>query len=415
MHCPSRPVPTGRFLQKGQDHRSSSAELPQDTGFRHSTFIAHRQMTMPSASAPKAGVVLLDTRDHTPDHEHAVHLKLADGLAGLLGCQHVHPAHAPTAADNYYYLPTETLVDPKHPATLGIRSEQDLFGGLVPYPYMSTKAISHPLPAGASFPPGWTDDFARQASDALLRGYTVFSKADARSAAQLLLLDGPLRVKPVLACAGRGQQVITSADALEPLLAGMDDQMLALWGLVLEEDLSDVETFSVGQVRVAGLTCSYHGTQQLTRDHQGTEVYGGSDLVVVRGDYQALLQLPLEDYMRLAINQAIAYEQAAEQHFPGFIASRRNYDIARGLNPQGHLRSGVLEQSWRLGGASSAELLALQAFADDPALQRVRASTHEVFGTPDLPADATLFYQGNDSELGQLSKFARIREHGRSE
>lgn len=56
---------------------------------------------------------------------------------------------------------------------------------------MSTKAISHPLPAGASFPPGWTDDFARQASDALLRGYTVFSKADARSAAQLLLLDGP--------------------------------------------------------------------------------------------------------------------------------------------------------------------------------------------------------------------------------
>lgn len=144
-------------------------------------------------------------------------------------------------------------------------------------------------------------------------------------------------------------------------------------------------------------------------------MYGGSDLVVVRGDYQALLQLPLEDHLRLAINQAMAYEQAAEQHFPGFIASRRNYDIARGLNPQGHLRSGVLEQSWRLGGASSAELLALQAFADDPALQRVRASTHEVFGTPDLPADATLFYQGNDSELGQLSKFARIREHGRSE
>lgn len=38
----------------------------------------------------------------------------------------------------------------------------------------------------------------------------------------------------------------------------MDDQDLALWGLVLEEDLSDVQTFSVGQVRVAGLTCSYH-------------------------------------------------------------------------------------------------------------------------------------------------------------
>ncbi|ABY97763.1 TPA: DUF3182 family protein [Pseudomonas putida] len=372
-------------------------------------------MTMPSASEPKAGVVLLDTRDHTPEHEHAVHLKLADGLAGLLGCPHVKPTPSATAVDGYYYLPTETLIDARRQAARGIRSEQDLFGGLVDQPYMATKAISHPLPAGASFPPGWTDDFARQASDALLRGYTVFSKADARTAAQLLLLDGPVRVKPVLACAGRGQQVITLADALEPLLAAMDDQQLARWGLVLEEDLSDVQTFSVGQVRVAGLTCSYHGTQQLTRDHQGTEVYGGSDLVVVRGDYQALLQLPMEEHLRLAINQAITYEQAAEQHFPGFIASRRNYDIARGLDSQGHLRSGVLEQSWRLGGASSAELLALQAFADDPALQRVRASTHEVFGTPDLPTDATLFYQGNDSELGQLSKFARIREHDHSE
>lgn len=111
----------------------------------------------------------------------------------------------------------------------------------------------------------------------------------------------------------------------------------------------------------------------------------------------------------------MVYEQAAERHFPGFVASRRNYDIARGTTASGQPCSGVLEQSWRLGGASSAELLALQAFADDPALQQVRASTHEVFGSADLPADATLFYQGNDSELGQLSKFARIREHGHSE
>jgi hypothetical protein len=133
----------------------------------------------------------------------------------------------------------------------------------------------------------------------------------------------------------------------------MDDQQLAVWGLVLEEDLSDVETFSVGQVRVAGLTLSYHGTQQLTHDHAGTEVYGGSDLHVVRGDYQQLLQLPLEDHLRLAINQAMTYEQAAERHFPGFIASRRNYDIARGTDPHGHLRSGVLEQSWRPGGPAA--------------------------------------------------------------
>ncbi|HDS1681817.1 TPA: DUF3182 family protein [Pseudomonas putida] len=372
-------------------------------------------MPMPSVCDQKTTVVLLDTREYTPEHEHAVHLKLAERLARLLGCDAVR-TDVPTRADpRCYYVPTETLVGTERYAAMGIRSEQDLFGGLVSHPYMATKAISHPLPADAEFPPGWTDAFACHASDALLCGYTVFSKADARRAAQLLLRDGPLRVKPVLACAGRGQHVITHADELEPLLANTDERDLALCGLVLEEDLNKVETFSVGQVRVAGLTCSYHGTQQLTRDHQGTEVYGGSELVVVRGDYQALLQRPLEDHLRLAINQAMTYEQAAEQHFPGFIASRRNYDIARGTTAQGYLRSGVLEQSWRLGGASSAELLALQAFADDPALQQVCASTHEVFGSPDLPTDATLFYQGNDSELGQLSKYARIRQHEHSE
>jgi len=359
----------------------------------------------------KIAVVLLDTREGTPDHEYATHQKLAEILAQLLGISVFNPGQPAGQANHYYYLPTETLIGQQQ----GIRCEQDLFGGLVSHPYMATKAISHPLPANAVFPPGWTDAFAQQASGALLRGYTIFSKDDARRAADLLLRSGPVRVKPVLARAGRGQQVIDTLDALDPLLATLDDKALGLWGLVLEEDLHEVETFSVGQVRVAGLTCSYYGTQQLTKDHQGQQVYGGSDLMVVRGDYQALLQRPLEDYLRLAINQAMTYEQAAERHFPGFIASRRNYDIARGLDARGHLRSGVLEQSWRQGGASSAELLAVRAFADDPTLQQVRASTHEVFGTPELPADATLFYEGDDSELGQFCKFARIREHGHSE
>ncbi|MDH1656114.1 DUF3182 family protein [Pseudomonas mosselii] len=370
---------------------------------------------MPHSREPKSAVVLLDTREHTPEHERAVHLQIADHLALLLGVERVEPSPTQSETADYYYVPTQTLVDAQRYAALGIHDEHDLFGGMVSHPHMATKAISHPLPADATFPPGWTDAFAQHASDALLRGYTVFSKADARRAAELLLRDGPVRIKPVLACAGRGQQVISDGQALEPLLEAMDEQQLGLWGLVLEEDLDAVETFSVGQVRVAGLTLSYHGTQHLTRDHAGTEVYGGSDLVIVRGDYQHLLQLPLEDHLRLAINQAMTYEEAAKRYFPGFIASRRNYDIARGQDHHGHLRSGVLEQSWRLGGASPAEVLALQAFAADPALQRLRASTHEVFGDAQLPADATLFYQGHDSELGQLSKYARIRDHDHRE
>ncbi|MDD2050788.1 DUF3182 family protein [Pseudomonas putida] len=366
---------------------------------------------MPRSTDHKQGVVLLDTRQHTPEHEHSVHLKLAERLAQLLDTQVVVPTRPPTAYDNFYYLPTETLIDPARYQEIGIASTQDLFGGVVARPYMATKAISHPLPANAHYPLGWTDDFARQASDALLRGYTAFSLKDATHAAALLLRDGPLRIKPVRATAGRGQTVVTSMTEVEQALAGLDEKELALWGLTLEENLTQVQTFSVGQALVAGILCSYYGTQQLTRDHSGEEIYGGSDLVLVRGDYDILLQLGLEDALRLAITQARTYEQSALQNFPGFIASRRNYDVARGLNGEGKPRSGVLEQSWRIGGASSAEILALQAFAADPALTRLRASTHEAFGTPDLPADATIFYQGDDSELGRICKYARLRDY----
>ncbi|WP_371921583.1 DUF3182 family protein [Pseudomonas sp. DE0010] len=372
-------------------------------------------MVMPSVCHRKQGVVVLDTRPHTPDHEHAVYRKLSEGFAQLLDCSVVDLHEAPQADASYYYMLTQPLVDTADLTALGIKSEADFFGGAVAHPFMATKAISHPLPPGAPPKPDWPEAFARQACDALLKGYTVFDKATARHAAQLLLITGPVRLKPVRACAGRGQAVFSTLEELEPLLCAMDDAELSTWGLVLEQNLSHVETFSVGQVRVAGLVCSYYGTQQLTQDHQGVEVYGGSDLTFVRGGFASLLAGPLEKSVRVAIEQAMTYDQAADQHLPGFIASRRNYDIARGTDTKGDICSGVLEQSWRMGGASSAELLALQAFAANARVDRVRASTHEVFGTPALPADATLFYQGNDSELGQLTKYARLRHVGHSE
>ena len=93
-------------------------------------------------------------------------------------------------------------------------------------------------------------------------------------------------------------------------------------------------------------------------------------------------------------------EAIAEKHFQP-IAAKLDANEPKVVNGRVEIIPGVKE--------------ALQAFADDPALLQVRASSHEVFGTAKLPADATLFYQGNDSELGQLSKYARIRHHDHSE
>ncbi|WP_122827541.1 DUF3182 family protein, partial [Pseudomonas viridiflava] len=93
-------------------------------------------------------------------------------------------------------------------------------------------------------------------------------------------------LKPVLATAGRGQVVVTTEAELAEAITRQDLHEIQDYGLVLEENLTEVITFSVGQVQVAGLTASYYGTQDLTRDNQGETVYGGSRLHLVRGDYQ---------------------------------------------------------------------------------------------------------------------------------
>ena len=56
----------------------------------------------------------------------------------------------------------------------------------------------------------------------------------------------------------------------------------------------------VGQVRVADIVATYYGTQHLTTNNRGVEIYGGSELTVVHGDFDALLALTLPEDIRLA-------------------------------------------------------------------------------------------------------------------
>ncbi len=110
---------------------------------------------------------------------------------------------------------------------------------------------------------------------------------------------------------------------------------------MLESNLAQVTTFSVGQVQVGDQLASYYGTQCLTPDNNGQQVYGGSDLVVVSGDFDALLRCDLDEATRLAVEQARVYDRAARSCFRGLVASRRNYDIARGVDARGRACSGV--------------------------------------------------------------------------
>src|SRR5690606_35765736 len=221
-----------------------------------------------AAAIPKHdAVVLLRTREHLPEHEAMVHRDIALRIADFLDT----PFEGVFDSRRHgglrcYFIPDSTIVGAAARRGFRIDNEHDLYGGYAEFDFMPTKAISHGLVnVTAAQPEGWSTTFIERIAGTTLPGYTAFSREDVLQAARLLLNEYPsFRVKPVLATAGRGQVVIHTLNALEPALAAQDSAELSQCGVVLEAQLEDVVTYSVGQFRLPGLTASYIGTQRLT-------------------------------------------------------------------------------------------------------------------------------------------------------
>lgn len=358
-------------------------------------------------------VLAHSVRPDAPLHEVETNRALARWLAQIVGLEYggSYDPQLHSGRDRYL-LPTQTLVGAAIARKLGVKGPEDLWGGYVDHDFICTKAISHGLLNRYAFAPeGWATLFCERVRSVVLDGLSVFSLDDARPAAEHLLYSGPIRIKPIHACAGRGQEVIKSLDQFDAILARPDAKALFTEGVVLEEDLTEVITHSVGQSFVGDKVLSYCGDQYLTEDAQGEQVYGGSNLLVVQGYYEDLLALELPDEVRLAIQQAQVFDSAADEAYPGFYASRRNYDIAQGLDCNGRQRSGVLEQSWRLGGASSAEVAALQSFVNDPGLRAIRVSSVETYSDQTLPANAIEVYRGPAEHSDFLLKYVTVKSY----
>ncbi|WP_428849626.1 DUF3182 family protein [Imbroritus primus] len=352
-------------------------------------------------------------------HEIATHQRIAQKVAQLLGRRLQDPpedlvqwrAAYGAAGGSPYYVPFDTL-EVAVATALGIHGVPDLFGGVVPQAFVATKVITHPVwSPDAAAPAGWCRTMGGLIEDVVLPGYSAFAVADARRAGRLLLREGRGRVKAPMDKGGLGQQVIRDAHALDACLVPLEDT-LATTGVVLERDMDHVRTCSVGQIILDGVCLSYHGTQCLTPDNTGGMVYGGSSLQVVRGDFDAVLRLPLDPQTRRAVVQACRYHQTAQECYPGLYASRCNYDVLQGETAGGVWQSGVLEQSWRVGGATGAELAAFAYLREHPEVGQVRAVTCEIYGraaasTP-VPRDAVIYFDGDDGSVGPLLKYARV-------
>ena len=123
---------------------------------------------------------------------------------------------------------------------------------------------------------------------------------------------------------------------------------------------------------------------------------------VLRGGWDALVAGDRGAGPGKAVRLARRYHEAMFQAYPGFMASRSNYDVAQGRDAAGAGRSGVLEQSWRIGGASGAEIAALGA-ARTPTRPSTGAGIDASSVTapqPPCPAGADVYFAASTDHAG---------------
>ena len=329
-------------------------------------------------------------------------------VARLLSLDYAGTADAGDAARpgrRCFHVPDDTLTRAQAEA-LGIHDGDQLFGGIVPFAFVATKVVSHPLVRpGTVAAEGWCDSLGEALKGATVPGYVAFDRAAAMEAFHRLRASGPVRLKLPEGIGGLGQWLIGDAGDLAGRLAGLDDAAIVQQGIVLELHVHDACTLSVGEVALGCQRIAYHGTQRTVRDAAGREVYGGSDLWVQRGGLDSLLDAPLDALQREAVVKAGLYDRLVLAAYPETCASRRNYDLVSGRGNDGVRLGGVLEQSWRVGGATPAELAALEYLRAHPSVQAVRASTGELHDATPPPPGAEVFYTAAPGTEGPRCKF----------
>ena len=65
-----------------------------------------------------------------------------------------------------------------------------------------------------------------------------------------------------------------------------------------------------------------------------------------------------------------------------------------------------------IGGASAAEVAALEVFRTDPEVRAVRAATVEIYGEATIPPHAIVQFSGHDEHTGPITKYTLVEPYG---
>ena len=144
----------------------------------------------------------------------------------------------------------------------------------------------------------------------------------------------------------------------------------------------------------------------MTTDNRGEEVYGGSDLMVVRGGFAALPSLPFRTPSGVAVEQARRYDAADS------VASRdvRLSAQLRCRPGPGRRRIVALRRPGAVVAHRRRDRRRDRRARSLPGRSReaiVRASTFEIYGESEAPPSrAMVYFRGIDERIGPLTKYA---------
>ncbi len=352
---------------------------------------------------------------------------LAQYLASITGRIFAGEIFSPRRLGSGDYLLPHKPISLEEGRQFGIINPDQIFGAVIE-PIYAEKSIFHKTVPNAKFVPSkFPHEFATFLNDKgiVLIGYTAFSIEDVEKAYDLITDAGyAVRVKHPLGSSSTKQFRAKSKKQVLDFVRSEEVATLRKFGMILEVNLlnpndkrADVEGFSGGWTQLEGNIYSYLG-RQMFAETGTTDRYIGTRLQMVRGSVDNLGEVA-DSLVYQDVYRQLEKVAEATKLLPYLIGSRMNFDFIYGVregidgiildeSPSVY----VVEQSFRVGGASGAELVGIEYLKNNHEEASVTAVSRVHYGKEEEGQiglrDKVFLRKANDPEYGEVQVWGHI-------
>ncbi len=273
---------------------------------------------------------------------------------------------------NVYYVPPVTQERKSLIADV-IKSEEDFYGLIVDDFNHVGKSILHKS-VSSKVPGFYSFEFAKSVEDLVVPGVTVFSKENTEYGYTTVkgVGDFDIRLKLSDRSDGHGQFLLKNIEEVRNVFESLEDKYVNDKGLVLEANVKEAKTISIGFTVLGSDTFSFLAIQKNDiAPEDGRDRYMGANVRVVRGGMNNLKKIAENPDEQKAIEVVGQFYKKYKSFNP--IASRLSFDFLYGLDNKGNTLSGVTDITGRLGGTCPALVLAATEFKQNPYLSTVKS------------------------------------------